>query len=353
MRLNCFAAIGMFFVSAVMPASAGVALPGSLEPETNASCDCSEEMPGATWIEETKEWKSCNSELLFRDPSKIKPGLRDEQTEGERVIVTIVELDARDDSSTLRGGEESVVATAILTALIPVAVDFGVEQISKAIKKEQAKYTQTWSGTDGSDHFFVSRELGSQIALRSIIIERFVRYRGETYRASYIKLDVEASRDSDFFRLVPACLRVDLAKAKIKGSDDTVDFKLDVVFKASYIKGGKNGKNGEVEVAETKAHPIEIGDIKLGQTYSGNAIHGSSTGWHPVITRYEVNEIKGLNHGVYSVDATVVESDEFGEVLGDLSKAFDDHKDDIATKLGEALLKALGEGEGEGESGEN
>jgi hypothetical protein len=271
---------------------------------------------------------------------------------------------------------ESLFAGAAASVIIEAASKFAVKQVSKAIDKESKNYSSTYSGRDASELIQVKKETRKETKKDGSIIESSVFKAGLAVNGISVKRIIgsaakqgcqaddlskddiaiefraliELSTQADALEIIPTYFEMHKAKAKVRAprwyypwswwmyfDEKKVDVNIQILL--SVIAESKKSGRTEIVIAN-RDFPMGKIDLTEGKKISEeDDLISLRSGWNPIpklsFPDNITNEITLV--GPLNLTVTIMESDDFGDVLAKGSAKLTEHEDDIV----EAILKRL------------
>lgn len=199
---------------------------------------------------------------------------------------------------------------------------------SVALEKESKKYASDYAAIASVDGFYPN----GGPAYTGFTFKRTIEEAGNRADAMTIKVGFSPSDDESAFRMRIDELKMDYARCKVRektgkekvagGKKEKKKQTVDVVVKIT-IESSWSDANG-LHIATLANDEFSFANIDFANAHKGNE-YGK---WIPKIP-VSSNAVAGKNQGNVTIKVVVVETDEFGEHLTEISKFLTDNKDDI------------------------
>lgn len=293
-----------------------------------------------------------------------------------------------------------ILPASLLAVVAPIAIGFAVDQVSKGLEAEAKRYKASYSGRASSYLLKVSQATGqtmtpaspapppsapgtpatlpppqstpvpppSPLSKVELLHQkmRIDRYHGDVSKAHGcpanlsgperkladaikaertmgFEAEMELSSNLDAIRITPTVFELKDTKAKVSIFNQNVDVNVQVTL-STLVKENKDGAAKQADIAQID---FPVGKLKLSDDIKPPSLSQLRSSWYAVprltLPPPPDDPSKFAVVGPLNLTITVMESNDFGDVIGQGAKLVSDNK----TKIVDELLKALGLKKGE------
>ena len=254
------------------------------------------------------------------------------QVDGERVMVDVLKPDEVRASG---AGGGKLVAPVIAAGAVPVAAHYVVKAATPVFNEDSLQHTATYSGTKAGSRFYAGEKTGTSVQFGGVKITRSIVNEGKPQTAAILTFAVDAQElpTNGQLQLVGDSALVHFGKVKVedrkwylpwtwfKKVRDRIDADVTIVIEGHWTDD--NDVSHREDVADLRLH---LRDLKLGDTTNISTIRSE---WFPLLPRSKKPK---LGTGTHVVKAKVVEYDDYGKLVTDVS-------DEVSTNKAEWVKK--------------
>src|SRR5262245_46061140 len=215
---------------------------------------------------------------------------------------------------------------------------FVIDQFAAGIEAESKLYSASYSGRY-SDYFLVNNladQYQPQLVYNIAIIERYygdvakkngcqysaadeqTRNQLDEERVMIFTAKFELGESKDVFRITPIGFNIKKSKAKVSWFNGKVDVNVQLVL-GGFVKNEK-GAISQTDIAKVD---FPLGKVELPTTFDDKRLENLRTGWIPIPVQGGKGAAKLLP---VNLVITVMESDDFGDVIAKGAKTLGENK---------------------------